>query len=346
LNNSEEVIASRNGHYAENIVFVDGLWGCGKTMLSPIVASLDRVELLSFSYEIEHLCAMSYLERISMDASTTLIRMYSDLKLYNCMMGRDVNFRPTDLSSAINDVNPGRYFQRLFEKGDEHIPEKISKEKPILHIASHNLVPFAGPIFNALENRVKFLEVVRHPLFMIKQQALNMKNLIGGARDFTVYFTWNGKELPYYVRGWEREYLEATDVEKAILYQKHLTALSQKSYKNSDKILVIPFEKFVLRPESYMAAIHKLLETSSNDSTVKMLLKQKVPRENVVSGIDLEIYRRCGWTPPSDGVTVKGELDIRYEYVKNNVRPEYLAMMDDLISAYERDYWCPEVKDD
>lgn len=290
---SQQIVASRNGHYAENIVFVDGLWGCGKTMLSPIIAAMDRAELLSYSYEIEHLCALHYLGKMTLDRASSLIRMYTDLKLYNQMMGRDVNFRPTDLSSATNDSNPSRYFQRLFEKDDEVIPEKIKNERPILNLATHNLIPFAAPIFDDLEKRAKFIEVVRHPLFMVKQQALNFDHLINDARDFTVYYTYQGNKFPYYARGWEEEYLECNSIEKAILYQYHLTKLSKEAYAKASNVLVIPFEKFVIAPDGYMKDIEKMLSSTVTEQTKAMMKKQKVPRENIISGIDLEIYRRC-----------------------------------------------------
>ena len=34
----------RKKHLAENIVIIDGFPGCGKTLFSPIISSLERVE--------------------------------------------------------------------------------------------------------------------------------------------------------------------------------------------------------------------------------------------------------------------------------------------------------------
>ena len=52
---------SRKNHFAEKTVFVDGLPGCGKTLFSSIISAMDKVELLSYSYEIEHICQLFYL---------------------------------------------------------------------------------------------------------------------------------------------------------------------------------------------------------------------------------------------------------------------------------------------
>ena len=90
----------RKPHLAEKIVMHGGLAGCGKTLFSPIISALDRVELPTYSYEIEHYCSLYFLQKLSLQSASTLIRMQTDLKLYNTMMGREVNFRPTDLSSV------------------------------------------------------------------------------------------------------------------------------------------------------------------------------------------------------------------------------------------------------
>ena len=49
----------------ENVVIVDGQPGCGKTMLSPIISTLDRVEIMTFAFEIEFNCRLFQLGKIT-----------------------------------------------------------------------------------------------------------------------------------------------------------------------------------------------------------------------------------------------------------------------------------------
>ena len=118
----------RNGNIAEKVVFVDGLPGCGKTLFSNIISAMDRVELLSYTYEIEYICQLFYLDKITIDAAKSVISMQTDLKLYNCMMGRDTNFRPSDLSSVMKYHNPSKYFHRILQEGDDKILNIIKEE--------------------------------------------------------------------------------------------------------------------------------------------------------------------------------------------------------------------------
>ena len=105
----------RNDHLAKKIVIVDGLPGCGKTMISPIVASFVRVELLNYAFEIEFICRLKELNKITGDATISLIKMFTDHKLYQTMMGRETNFRYSDISSVFNNPFPLRYLKGYFK---------------------------------------------------------------------------------------------------------------------------------------------------------------------------------------------------------------------------------------
>ena len=40
-------------------VMVNGFFGSGKTMLSPIISSFPSVEIMQYSHTIEHMCELS-----------------------------------------------------------------------------------------------------------------------------------------------------------------------------------------------------------------------------------------------------------------------------------------------
>lgn len=331
----------RKDFLAPKVVFVDGLWGCGKTMLSPILSSMDRVELLSYTYDLENICSLFFLNKISKNGAEAMIKFITDLKIYNTMMSRDVNFRPADLSSVFNDSNPKRYFDRLYEKGDEHIPEKILKEKPILNIATHNMLAFSDPIFSALKDRAFFIEVVRHPLYMIKQINLNMERLMNTPRNFNLFFEFNKKDVPAFSYGWEKLFLSSNSMDKAIYYIKKIsekTIEKKKRIKNKYKnqVLTICFEKFVTKPDEDLKKIEKMLDTKVINSTLDMLKKQNVPRSKYSEGIELDIYKRCGWEKPKNNLTELEELEIRRNYVSKFASSSALKILDGLCESYEK----------
>lgn len=334
---------NRKKYLAEKIIFVDGQAGCGKTLFSPIIAAFDRVELLTYAYEIEHICTLYYLNKIDRDAAIAMVRVLTDLQMYNTMMSRELNFRPSDLSSIFRDVSPLRYLRRLFQKGDEFVPERVKQEKPILHLTTHNLLPFSEPLFAALEDRAALIEIVRHPLYMIKQQVLNMQRLICDVRDFSLYFEYNGEELPFYSFGWEDLFTRSNDVEKTIFTIEKLTAMVREVKVRMDdkygaKILTIPFECFVLDPDPYMKQIEELIGTKVTSLTRKVMKKQRVPRKMYAQGIGLKIYKRCGWEPPQAGSDENKEFQKRWDFAVKQASPEALEVLNRLCSDYEEKY--------
>ena len=218
--NKKNIKVARNKNLLNSAVFIDGQAGCGKTLLNAIVASLNKVEILNYATEVENLCILKNLNKIDDDAVQSMIKIQMDNVLYETMMSRRVNFRISDLSSAFNDTKVLTYINRLFEKGDELVPKKIQKLKPILHFAVHNLLPVSKPLFLSLKNKVKFIEVVRHPLYMIIQQTLNHMNLAkinGSARQFRIYLEINKKNIPFTSLSFYKDYFKLKPVERAIL---------------------------------------------------------------------------------------------------------------------------------
>jgi len=342
-----EVSVSRSKHLAEKIVMVGGLDGCGKTLFSPIVAALDGVELLTYSYEIEYYCSLYFLQKLSLNSASTLIRMQTDLKLYHTMMGREVNFRPTDLSSAQNYHNPAQYFERLFKPGDEAIVDIINKKKPILNLAIHNVLFTSDPIWKALGDRCTYVEVVRHPLYMVRQQCLNMKKLVGDVRDFIIYYKNGNNNYPYWARGWEEIFDNSSDIEKSVHYIDQMTQRVEKAKNTLRKkykanILTIPFEQFVLDPLPWVEKIAGTIGSKITENTKNEMIKQNVPRVKIAQGLDLEIYRRCGWLPPQDFTSEREELIIRRKDVELDASDTVMEILDRLCNEYEKKYWTPE----
>jgi hypothetical protein len=339
---NKEIKVIRQKQLTEKIVIVDGQPGCGKTMLSPIIATFQRVELLSYAFEVEFICRLFHLNKIDSDAAIAMVRMLVDHKLYQTMMGRDTNFRYRDLSSVFNDANPWRYFKRIFQEGEMIIPDRIKNERPILNITTHDLLSRSDPILSGLGDVTLLVEVVRHPLYMVKQQQLNMERLVDNARDIQINIEYEGRQLPYFAQGWEEQFIKANTMEQAVYCIEKTTLATNEKRKiwkeeNKHSILTIPFEKFVIDPWPYLKEIEEKLETKIGSRTKKMMRKHKVPRKVIADGPPFEIYKRCGWEAPMGG-TEEDELTKRRNMVAMSSSSEALEVMDRLSQDYYNEY--------
>lgn len=340
---SENLKIVRQSRIAQNVVFVGGLGACGKTMLTPIVGSLERVEIQKYNYAIEHICTLHYLGRMNDDVATTLIQIQADLDIYNMMMSRETNFRFKDLSSIFKNPGTGRYICRLFQSGDENVPERIEKQKPILHITMHDLMQRAGTLLMALNESVKFINLVRHPLYMIKQWYVYCDALLDKTndREFSIWYQYQGRSIPWFAFGWEEKYLSSNKMDKVIyLIENHLKhcegVYNSLSERQKSQILTLSFEKFVLDPFPHMQQIEQLLGTHMTPLTYKEMKKQKVPRKRIADGISRPIYKKYGWKPSQKEVDERQELRIRREFAMQHASREAMEVLDRLSLNYEK----------
>ena len=344
---NKKINISRDFNLLEKVIIVDGQGGCGKTLFTTIIATLNRVELFNFLPEIENICILEKFKKISKDASETMIKTQMDLCLYELMMSRRTNFRYSDLSSAFKNVNFYKYLKRLFQQGDELVPQRIIEEKPILHYAAHNLLGYSEPIFRSLENKLVFLEVVRHPLYMVIQNMINHINILrnaGEAKYFRVSIKDKNGQLPYQAAGNESLFRKLSPAERSIYDIDLFTSKTKKfkknmSLKHKRLLKTIPFELFVLSPHKYIKDINNFLKTSSSKYTARVLKKQRVPRNKISDGIPLKIYKRFGWEAGEKFLSEKQELTKRREYmIKQGISKKYLKILDKLSADYESLY--------
>lgn len=332
----------REPYILDKVVFVGGHPGCGKTMLTPIIGSLDRVEIMKYNYAMEHICCLRLLEKLDPGSATVMIKMLTDLDIYHMMMSRETNFRFKDLSSIFKNPGKLRYIRRLFLKGDEHTIPRIRKERPILHHCVHNLLVISPPLMEALEDRMRMIVIVRHPLYMIVQWYLYVEHYGKDPRDFTIWIGHEkNKAVPFFALGWEEKYFNSNAMEKSIYSIEHLSNLEEQvleamTPEQRARVLVIPFEYFVFNPEPYMEEIENLLGTRMTKATLREMKRQKVPRKMLAEGIDLPVYsKKCGWTPPEHR-TEKEEMAKRREYAEKLASREAMAVLDRLGECYEK----------
>ena len=316
------------------VVFINGFPGCGKTMLSPIMSSFKNVELMQYSNTIEVVCELWQIESIRKDVALSMIRKTADLILYNSLLGRNLNCRFSDISSIFND-RPLRYISRMLRKGEEQsIPLMSQTLKPILHITSHMLLPAYPLLKEALEENLVFIEVVRHPLYMFIQHKKNFE-MFESTRNQHIRYTKNNIEHNFFEYGVEESYENLNSFEKAILSMKFY--FDEIREKKSESIIFIPFEIFVKKPNEYMHLISDAIESKITRRVTKAMKKQNVPRKLLADSPSLEIYKRCGWTPPKSASEIE-ELAIRRNIISKEVSKEYLELIDSMSNSYEEEF--------
>ena len=333
----------RHVHIAEQVVFVDGLTGTGKTMMGPILGSLDRVEVQRFDHIHEFVCALKFLDRIEDDAAVHLIRTYIDLACYNIMIGRESNFRWKDLSGVLSNPRGFRYLWRLFQPDGDQVMDRIKQERPIVQIASHQLLGVGTPLFSALGDRLRIIETVRHPLYLLQHWYSYIDRHGSDPREFTVWLNHNGNHLPWFASGWEEVYIESNKMDRVIysidwLARLAISTLESLQVQSQAQVIIIPFERFVVEPEPYIERICQALGTTTTNAIKRAMRKQNIPRKLTTAGIDLEIYRRYDWEPPDKTSNEAAEMKSRWDYAGLEASEKGMETLNRMCQDYDSRY--------
>ena len=322
----------------DQIVILDGLTGTGKTMFTPFISSFDRFQNARFEYMIEYLCIASKVNKISKDASNSLLNLLADVKYYDGAISREVNFRPSDLSSVFNSSKTMKYLRQLFMKDGEAVEKKIKIEKPILFLTTHQLLSCINPAIEAFGSRLKIIEMVRHPIYLIDHWESYISMHGKSVRDFTMWIDYNGESLPWFASGWEEIYIKSSSYDKVIYSIQYLMKVVfsyAKSEKYNHSIIFIPFEKFVLNPSEYTNHLENFLDTKMTKSSLRILEKENTPRKSINDSPQKSIYKRYALKAYDKKLSDKEDYNSRVKSAKEKCSPEAYKCLQDLSKEYE-----------
>ena len=257
----------------------------GKSMLAPIVSSLNNAERIMFNFVLEQFPMLQYLGAISDDTVKYLIRYTLDLMLYDNMIGRDVNFRFSDETSVWNTNNPKIYFERLFLNEGIQVFENMKKNQFISVLCTHNAVWHSKVYFKAFP-AIKMLHCKRNPvniIFRWYEKGFGSQ-FYSDPQNRLLTFKWNKNILPYYAFGWEEKYLKLSEIDSIINMVYHISKQHIKSYnslskKHQNQILILPFENFVTDPNKHLEKICSFLNTKESSFTQINLKNENIPRD-------------------------------------------------------------------
>ena len=293
LKNGEMLTFTREVRIAEKILLVDGISGSGKSLLFPILSSFKRVEVQRIEHIYEYLCLVHHFKKIETDAAISLIRIYADLAVHDTMISRQANFRPKDDSSVFNTPHPLRYLGRLFLSDGPTVLDRVREEKPILHIMTHQLLGCSRLAFLAFGERLRFIEMLRHPLYVLDnwQQGRWGERYGTDPKDLTLWLKYDGRAVPWWACGWEGQYLQLSPLARAVHSIHAITHQAQETYDRFDEgqkrhVLFIPFEQFATDPWPFIRELAVFLGTEVGSRTHKMLKKQRCPRSFPLGMLD------------------------------------------------------------
>ncbi|MBI2095270.1 MAG: hypothetical protein HYT89_03790 [Candidatus Omnitrophica bacterium] len=311
---------------AKDIVLIDGLSGSGKSLLCPVLSTMERGELWLADHVFEYLSAMESFGRISRDAAGVLVRLFADFDLYNLFISRYTNFRETDQTGARLNLLHKRQIKRLKMQDGNVVMERIRNEKPVLLLMTHYILDESDVLFDALGDRLKlYIVTVRHPAHLVEfwHNACWPDRVGVQPREFQLSARWKGKIVPWYAVRWADQYLALkSPLEKSVwavtyFFRRFEQKVAFMPARRKEKVLFIPFEEFSTDPEKHLSRVAKRTGMRVGPLARKMMKKLKLPRENPKESIEAQKKKIRQWMEddkaPSRTRVMLEELINRYE---------------------------------
>jgi len=273
--------------------------------------------------------------KIDTAAAVTLMRIFSDLAVYNTMISREANLRFFDETGLFNNPGSLKYIARLFRDDGDAVMERIKSERPILQLMTHMIFPGVDLAFKAFGKRLKVIEMARHPLYMIEGWHGYIDRCGSDPREFTLWIEHAGKRMPWFASGWEERFMSLGKVDRVIHSIKWFMDRSDEVMNalgpaERAQVLVIPFERFVIDPYPYLVEIESFLGTRATPAVEKALRRQKCPRKHISEG---RAHSRWGGKPPQmDDID---DYRRRARFVGDNASGEALDALEEMSLRYE-----------
>jgi hypothetical protein len=322
-----------------DVIVVDGMWGVGKTAVTSVIGSMPRVEKMRINPVHEYACVLHHLGRMSADAADFMISTFADHDQYHNLIGREVNFRPGDASGTPN--TPGstlRYLRRMLGDDGDRVVDEINSRNVAHHAVTHQVLPVAGPIFDAFGDRLKMLHVVRHPVHLVRYWRDYLSDL-DREREFTVSIDHEGTKVPWWAAEWADRWAEMTTIDRTVasLVEMYRSIFSAVDARVGDpRLLVLSFEDVVMRPTPSFAAISAFLGRPLGRRTDGILVRERIPRPTITHGRAFSAHNWASSGEATEADIYAAELSLVTDAASPALVGEFLALVDE----YDRRHPC------
>jgi hypothetical protein len=295
-----------------------------------------NVEKIKSESIYEYMSWLNKLDKIDEDAAIWMLRTYADSSQYHNRIGREINLRWSDDTGLKHVSNKWSYIKRIFGKEGDTVVDEINKKNIAFSVMSHMLMLTPQLLNKSFGKRVKIIETIRHPLYMVKHFVSYLERY-NSSREFTISFYNKEIKIPWFAKEWEEEFLNSNYIERAVLCITKLypILLSQleKSKISGLEVLVLSFEDIVFETKLTMEKIELFLGRSHSKNLNKILNNQKIPRKSIFEGIGHSSY---GWRHEN-----KPEQEMYFELlnlIRSNCNTNLFLSMITLIEWYENNY--------
>jgi len=325
----------RTQYFLGKVLILDGMTGTGKTLVMNVIDTMSDIAPPRFSYILEHICISNADELLKAGIGTQMLQIHLDQLQYDGKISREVNFRPSDLSSIFKSKKKLKYINRLFAGDGEIASERVESENETLFLVVHQLFETLRVLTGLPGKSVTQITCVRHPYYLVDHWASYVSMHGASARDFTLTKGHDG-DLPWFIREYPELYLNGNNFEKAAICIVELNNRGLKHLNTSvEKMIVIDFEKFVLNPMPYIEEIIFHLQPREISRMQQTLQSQRVPRLHINNTKPMKIYSRYSADTHKANLSHAEDYKQLRSRLSSLISADYFILLEEAATLYE-----------
>jgi hypothetical protein len=226
----------------------------------------------------------------------------------------------------------------MFGDDGDRVVDEINSRNVAHHAVTHQVLPVAGPIFDAFGDRLKMLHVVRHPVHLVRYWRDYLSDL-DREREFTVSIDHEGTKVPWWAAEWADRWAEMTTIDRTVasLVEMYRSIFSAVDARVGDpRLLVLSFEDVVMRPTPSFAAISAFLGRPLGRRTDGILVRERIPRPTITHGRAFSAHNWASSGEATEADIYAAELSLVTDAASPALVGEFLALVDE----YDRRHPC------
>ncbi len=267
---------------AKNLVFIDGITRCGKSIFSSIISSFEDMEHIQVFNLLEKIIPSVKLGGVSKDYAKMILRLELNELSYNLQLSRNVNFRKEDQTGVENYKEPKVYLDRLEHAEGDGVVSHIRTHDIFIPFQTHDIMTNID-IINDIDLDCKIIEIYRDPIDNIYSWWTQGWGERFGKdpRSFKLLIPYKKALLPWFCHGYEERLISLNPYERCVVMGVDLIRRSiskQKKNIKKDAVMTILFENMVQSPDLEINRIESFLGKNRTKHTSKFVLKSGCPR--------------------------------------------------------------------
>ena len=280
--------------FLKNLILVTGTHTSGKSMISPVIASFKKVEMLRKIDTLDRIAVLTNFGKIKKDISTYLAKNILDFSYYEQLIGRNLNFRHEDETGVSQSKNPNYFKKRIYVPRGPNVLKEHNKKNTHMLLDTHNGLWFYD-FWNTLNiHNLKIISIFRNPIDVVnswvnadfgitEKKILNQIPLIVHKKKIKNFYNYN------FINHTKKNKNDVIVDMVGEAFLKDLT--SYEKIKNKKKIFRVEFNKFAENTNLVIKEIKKFLKLNSSQFTKKIMARERLPRKIKESMRNEKIYK-------------------------------------------------------